>query len=702
MTVGGAGIETIGKYVWARAGEIFLALLPLAIWAINSNVVSNRLGDVDTWFYFGHFLTLGEYADVAANYTNNYYQTRLSYTIPGYLIFQIFTVEWAKLVFAYLIYGVTVGSLFYVLKTHLGRRAATLGAVFMATDIFFVRSAGWNYVDNGILAYQALTFAALTATGPGKRNFIWIALASFFFTSMCFVHAGSGLLLFPLAAYGWMRLQPKNGREWRQDIAAALLGVVVCQCLYGALNVWIWDGEFFFAVQQLEVGRNEAKHVVQWLSLDRIMNGGEWLIVHLAVWIASATALLLAAIRKIKLQPFQWFCFATVFALYLLIFVTDESKITYFMFRQGLYASFFLFPTYLAVGCLMAGDRQIPAWGASAIAALLFLMLASKLHVGGANIPGIPFVQAWSVGIAMGLLLAAGFAVGAPALKTAFFCGAAISTVLAQWQFDDTTDIYKTIAAIHQATGKDIPRIWTDKNDPLYEPVIMSAISAFTERAWWLRGEDFPDPPQEALDGDRVFVVSSRIHSLAKAQRILTPRVDHAERIRDFHVKLTKGDLWIGEFRLWNRIGVPPGFSASQLTHDGIPAVDLPSNVGRVDGQARMATNGESEMGALTYGPFAGLTPGRYRIVISYGPSTEAQEWAISSRTPLGVIVTQSGPLPATTQPNARIVIPLSLDRRTQNFEVHTQYSGHGNITVRSVAIIPLPQPVVAVRHAGP
>ena len=184
-----------------QAGLIFLALIPIAVWLTNANVLGNVNGDVDTWFYFGDFLGLGKYGGYEFNGPGDYYATRLPYILPGYAIFHILPLLWAKVVFAYLVYVAAIWALFYTFRSVMPERTAVLALLLIATDIFFTRAVNWNYVDAGAIVYQALTFSALTAARNATRNRFWVGAAAFAFTSSVFCHLGVVFSIFPLAIF---------------------------------------------------------------------------------------------------------------------------------------------------------------------------------------------------------------------------------------------------------------------------------------------------------------------------------------------------------------------------------------------------------------------------------------------------------------------------------------------------------------------
>ncbi len=690
----GGGITKHSSGDSLTKGELgLLALLPFVIGAINPIVLGNRLADVDTWFYLGHFLSLGKFAHVDAFYANNYYQTRLPYTIPGYVVFHIFPLMLAKIVFALCIYATITGSLLYTLKSQIGRRAAVLAVALMATDIYFVRTTAWNYVDNGVLAYQAAAFAALTAAGAERsRKIFWIAAAAFFTTSMIFIHIGAATIAPSMVAYGWIRVRPDKQKLRQQSaiLAAIIAGVLTCQCLYGFLNWLIWGGKFFFIFQQLSAGQNELNHMDQWQPTQLLFTYGGWLGVHLAAWVASLAALSMAAFRRVKLKPFEILCYASVVVLYALLFLFDNEKLTYFLSRQGLYTSFFLLLSYMAIACLLSRGQELSFRSILIVCSCFVLSLLVRLWFDGSDIPSLPQLPVWATAIIFGALLIAASVPRTPAWKTAVLCIAALPTLFLWWKFEPTQDVYKIVAQLRQMSRGDIPRLWMDRNDPMYLESLTSASASFTERGWWLRGDDFPIAPLDSLTGDRVFIANSRIHSMAQALAMIKTHVDRAIPIGETHLHLSKGELWVGEFKIWNRMGLPPQIPRRQIEHEGVPMSLLTSNIGRIAGTARTAHAGDTPAGILTAGPAAGLAAGKYEVVVVYGPSAGEQVWDLSARTSKGVRAMVRGGFKPTQRHDARIVVPITFTRRAQNFEFHSYFSGKGELTVRSLAIHPL------------
>ena len=167
-------------------------------------IPSEPLGDLDTWFYYGHFTTkLGLYRDVNPFIEHDYYQTRLSFILPGWFIFHVFSTFVARVIHYYIYYIVISFSLLYVLSMNTSGAAALLATIMLGTDIYFIRSAGWNYVDIGVLCYLSLTFVSLTAAVRSIRPELWVATAGFCFACAVVTHLGSIVAAVPVVGYAW-------------------------------------------------------------------------------------------------------------------------------------------------------------------------------------------------------------------------------------------------------------------------------------------------------------------------------------------------------------------------------------------------------------------------------------------------------------------------------------------------------------------
>jgi hypothetical protein len=672
-----------GAFIQDNPGSVFAALLPLAIFLLRPEILNNRIGDVDTWFYFGHFTSLPDYRSFEITF-NNYYQTRLPYLIPGAAIFRLFSLGVAKLVFAYVVAIIPIGCLAFTLRAHLPRPVALLVAILLISDIFFIRSIGWNYVDNGIVAYYALTIAALTAAGQSPtRKAAWVIAAAFFFTCMVFIHLGSAVLGLPALGYAALMLEPEKIGVRRSLLlcVAAAVGVAASQCLFGVLNVALWHTGFVFLKTQLLAGQVELSLKPQWRDTFAVLGDGYWLSVHLAVWITSAIALIAAALRLIRLTRFQLSCFVSVTVTYGTLYLLDANRLSVFLSRDGLYASFGMVLTYMTIGALIG---SLGRRAAIAVGGCFLISLTMRLWLPNGGATAGMATPAWLLGVLMAIGLVAVLFARNNAIKAAALCLAALPTLLINTAFSSVEPIYQIHDAIRQAAGKQLPVILTDKNEPLYLNIVAPIVATFTEKAWWAHGPEFPKLPNEIWQNQRVFVISGRLKSLDEMLSLLAPQVDRIVPISFTRNQSRYGELFVGGFEVDRKVSLPDAVASGPMRLPiAIDAAKLPSLTGGVEGTARTAAAGQAAAGFLTYGPYAMLAPGKYEITIVYGPSEGSQQWDVVAS---GRLIAQ-GEFAPTMESGATVIVPTELASTGNGLEVHSSFSGSGRLTVRSIGI---------------
>lgn len=679
------------QFIRRQAGLIFLALIPVAAWLVNANVLGNVNGDVDTWFYFGNFLGLGKYGGYEFNGPGDYYATRLPYILPGYAIFHIFPLAMAKVVFAYLVYVAAMGALLYTFRSIMPERTAVFALSLIATDIFFIRAVSWNYVDAGAIVYQALTFAALTAGRNSTRKRFWLGAAAFSFTCSVFCHLGVVFSIFPLAIYAWFCLEPMklSRKEFLGLLYAALAGAAICQIVFGLLNVVINGGDFFFFLLLYKIAHGESHSMQAWHPAWDLVRDCPWLTVPFAIWIASGLALAGGALRRLRFEPFQWAMLAGAFLTCSVIYSLDALHITYFLSRSGMYATLYLVVCYVGMAALVSIGPRLSLPATLTVGAAFLIALLIRLHYNATGISWLPQIGGvWKAGLVLGLLLALSFAVPRARMKAAVLCLAAVPALFIQWQFDDTRDAYTAFQAMRQMAHGDLPRIWTRLDDPLYRNVILPITASFSERGWWARGDNFPEVPPDAWSNDTVFIASSTIHSLEEARKLVAPHVERIVPVRQRILHLSQGDLWIGEFRAWNRMGFLGKISPELLQQGKAPAAEMFSMHGRVVGGSRVAVEGDK--GLLMFGPYMSLERGKYQVTIVYGPSSGEQSWDVVSQQNDHATRIVGGNLAPTNRTDARVTTTLDLTKKAIGLEIRARYSGTGKLTVHFVGVKPL------------
>ena len=649
---------------------ITIALIPLIYLAINPSFGQNQAGDIDTWFYYG--LAKSFWYHWGHDFHNDYYETRLPYIIPAAIIFSALSDRIASFILSYLVYCTCAFSLFYVLCRQVSKPTALLATMLLASDLFFMRTVGWQYIDGGVLAYGSLTFAALTAAAISRHRYAFVALSGFFFTSMLIVHLGSAPLGLAFVGYSILvfDLRRSEWREFFRLLFYALIGGIACQIIYGALNVYLYKTHFFFEDQQIAAAKaTRATPPALWLPLDTLLDIGWWLTLHIAVWIAAAIMIVARLTKLFKPNRFQLYCMWAVFVIYSILFALDYFHVSLFLGRDGLYVSTYLLLSYLFIGSILPQVKQSST--ALVVGSLFLASLIARWKV-GAELQGQLLAAApWEVGLLLGVLITGVWSIKNRIGLTFVAIAVAVVALQITWPFRYEGSIYAARGAVARIVGNTLPYFVFSDTDSIYEPVVIGLVGSFTPRAWWLVCRDFPDCLQRFV-GERTIIVPSSNSDPAEVTRIARSVVPEAKLSTADRIDRTEQDFSVYSFLI----------PKSPLQ---ISASSLPSSIGSVEAGRRVAMMG-TNAGYLTYGPCVMLDPGRYKVTIKYESEGDAGSWDLISTAE----VFAKGSIADTHGVAAEIVATIDLPNGANDFQVRMFYSGQGRLAVESLDITPI------------
>lgn len=166
----------------ARAPRLALASLlafPLLLAAADAALWYSPLAR-DAWLYYGYFQNG---IDALRRYPDLYYGSRLSVILPGFATHHLLPPEAANAVLRIALFTAVLGGYWSVARRCFGARAALLGGIALASYPYFVRSAGWNYVDGFGIAYFACAAAGVERWRRSGRP-AWLALAGMLAAAM--------------------------------------------------------------------------------------------------------------------------------------------------------------------------------------------------------------------------------------------------------------------------------------------------------------------------------------------------------------------------------------------------------------------------------------------------------------------------------------------------------------------------------------
>lgn len=142
---------------------IIIAALPILLVVINSNWIFSPLTNFlpDAWFYTAFFRYFDSYASVFPSNTY-YFVERITWNVPGYLVYKIFSPLYANYVIHLTVCYIALFSLYGTLTLLFNRRTAILSTLLMGGYPWFLRAAGWDYVDGVGIALTLLLIYVLT------------------------------------------------------------------------------------------------------------------------------------------------------------------------------------------------------------------------------------------------------------------------------------------------------------------------------------------------------------------------------------------------------------------------------------------------------------------------------------------------------------------------------------------------------------
>ena len=146
--------------------DILIILIPIAIFTLISNQgwLFDSSKAPDAWVYKAHFYYPG-YAEHISYLDQNYKISRLSFIIPGYLIYRIFGPLAGYYIFAL---GILIASLvcfYFLVRMLFNRQTSLVSTLTLSCFTYLHGNIGWSYHNGAFSLYYILTiFILLAAT----------------------------------------------------------------------------------------------------------------------------------------------------------------------------------------------------------------------------------------------------------------------------------------------------------------------------------------------------------------------------------------------------------------------------------------------------------------------------------------------------------------------------------------------------------
>lgn len=247
---------------------------------------------LDSWFYTSYQWDLrNQIQDFGATY----YESRLSWILPGALLHQLFAPQTALLTFKLI-----VSALFGLASGAIVRRAAGLPAAMLAVALSLfapqiVAALHADYIDTPVIVYAAMATACITVARDSARWWVWIflggcALAGMLIANLSSVGApGLGLAVFHLL---WLRW---TVRRHLLSLGIYLLAIAVVIVAVGLIHVQLGGAFYFLKPQVAMMLYFHDQKTNPWSAAN-------WLWIYRANWLVLPAAVLLWGLRQ-SLRP---------------------------------------------------------------------------------------------------------------------------------------------------------------------------------------------------------------------------------------------------------------------------------------------------------------------------------------------------------------------------------------------------------------
>jgi len=521
-------------------------------------------GNIDPWLYTGYFTN---YSYIQAHYGTTYYFSRLPWTIPGLIAFQLANPTAATLLLNACLVAVCSLSLYFAIRWHYGTVPAVLASIALATNPWYYTTVAWDYPDGPAIAYGFLAAAfALRPHGSRAVNSILMAacLALSGFTNMSGAPMVLSVLIFPL--WRWRRSLLELVRE-SVYILTGVAGTTVALAPMSKAVLGYW----LFFMPQIRLAREELGKPEILIKMWGTGDGFLLKAYHLfpVAFLLAFGLVLLGTLRKRALVA--WPCYLALLAC-TMIYSFQEFAMHGVVLHVAYHSVYLVVPLFVLAGAIFGElwrDSDFRREGMQTIALVLSAIAlphavdAFRTKLFGPGLWTLMFVTG---GVA--ILLVAGWHAARTGFRVAIalllmpllFAGPARESFLFTSVNTTSRDDFRALMSFNEVLKAAVPMgrrvvFWADRD----EPDAYLFVSA--QSLWVYGGYDFSRAFQGAVPDD--------IRDQLSANTLLVQLTDHAERIGE-HLKLLDAHgVRYGNQRQWTvRSGKGLFFMAAEDIYD--------------------------------------------------------------------------------------------------------------------------------------
>ncbi len=377
LAIGGPSSNSLRFFSSYRITHLgILAIFPLLLAFLNDYwaFTTSQSPMIDPWLYTSYFLHL---KSQLLAFPGAYYGDRLSYTVPGWLLYHVFGPMAGNYILKLSVIYIAIFALYYATATLFHERTALLCGVLISIQPYFLMAFGWDYVDGIGIAYYSLSLLCVLRAAQSGRWRLWLFAGGVFFTSLI-----STQLLWlniawtvPALYYAANRLLSKH-RFWESValfVSGAGLAFAACCAIYFLLT-----GNWFYIA-------NSVRHTLHGFGAAQKIADPVIAWIGYAQWLVPYNALMLVALWRLFRRGES-----SLGRMCLVLFVTCYGtiwiwEVVGFPFTKLLYYSDYIFPAYvLALAALLHN------WVEKLRPLVYVLIVGSVLVIGGGLFFSIP------------------------------------------------------------------------------------------------------------------------------------------------------------------------------------------------------------------------------------------------------------------------------------------------------------------------
>jgi len=331
---------------------------------------TSSFGFIDPWMYFGFFFDLTQHI---RTFKGAYFTTRLTWTVPGAVVYHLFSPIVATYVLHLLVFYASILPLYLTLKVTVSRPAALLTTTMTAFHSYFLWSVGWPYIDGAGNMYVLLTLACLAFAARSDYPKWWLVAAGavaaktvycqFFLIS--FAPLIFGFYYFARPQMGHLRA---NG-EWKPFA----WGFAFVTVLYGLFNMAI-NGRFLFFINSVGMAAKIVIHRNPYNdSTYGWITGATWLIVPA---LATVGAIVCVSRRRslLSIPNAEFLLFWQRYLLLNVVIMILWQLVGQPVLQLPTYASYLMPAVFLALGSQIAiVTNRLSKLGIAIVYAAVFL-----------------------------------------------------------------------------------------------------------------------------------------------------------------------------------------------------------------------------------------------------------------------------------------------------------------------------------------